>query len=94
MGQARTICLAGHSGCGKTTLALALMKRAGVKDQISFDASPEEKERGCTIDMGIGAFQVDGVSITLLDTPGGDEFLEEMYKAIPVADLSILVVTR
>jgi len=70
MGQARTICLVGHSGCGKTTLALALMKRAGVKDQISFDASPEEKERGSTIDMGIGAFQVDGVPITLLDTPG------------------------
>jgi len=93
MGQARTICLAGHSGCGKTTLALALMKRAGVKDQILFDASQEEKERGCTIDMGIGAFQVDGVSITLLDTPGGDEFLEEMYKAIPVADLTFLVVS-
>ena len=93
MGQARTICLAGHSGCGKTTLALALMKKAGVKDQISFDASPEEKERGCTIDMGIGAFQVDGVPITLLDTPGGDEFIEEMYKAIPVADLSFLVVS-
>ncbi len=93
MGQARTICLAGHSGCGKTTLALALMKRAGVKDQISLDASQEEKERGCTIDMGIGAFQVDGVPITLLDTPGGDEFLEEMYKAIPVADLTFLVVS-
>ena len=76
MGQARTICLAGHSGCGKTTLALALMKRAGVKDQILFDASQEEKERGCTIDMGIGAFQVDGVSITLLDTPGAYPGLE------------------
>ncbi len=93
MGQARTICLVGHSGCGKTTLALALMKRAGVKDQIAFDASPEEKERGCTIDMGIGGFSVDGTSVTLLDTPGGDEFVEEMHKAIPVADLSFLVVS-
>ncbi len=93
MGQARTICLAGHSGCGKTTVALALMKRAGVKDQISLDASQEEKERGCTIDMGVGACQVDGASITLLDTPGGDEFIEEMYKAIPVADVTFLVVS-
>ncbi len=93
MGQARTICLAGHSGCGKTTLALALMKRAGVKDQISLDASQEEKERGCTIDMGIGAFRIDGAPITLLDTPGGDEFIEEMYKAIPVADVTFLVVS-
>ncbi len=93
MGQARTICLAGHSGCGKTTLALALLKRAGVKDQISFDTSPEEKERGCTIDLGVAAFHVDGVAVTLLDTPGGDEFIEEMHKAIPVSDLSLLVVS-
>ncbi|MEW5826790.1 MAG: elongation factor G [Candidatus Bipolaricaulota bacterium] len=92
MGQARTICLVGHSGCGKTTLALAMMKRAGVKDQISLDASQEEKDRKTTIDMGIGAFQVDGIAVTLLDTPGGDEFVEEMYKAIPVSDVSALVV--
>jgi elongation factor G len=92
MGQARTICLVGHSGCGKTTLASALMKRAGVKEQITLDASQEEKDRGYTIDMGFGEFQTDGVLITLLDTPGGDEFVEEMYKGIPVADLALLVV--
>jgi elongation factor G len=92
MGQARCICLVGHSGCGKTTLAAALMRRAGVKDPIELDASQEEKERGYTIDMGFGAFVVDGVTVTLLDTPGGDEFVEEMYKGVPVADLSLLVV--
>ncbi len=93
MGQARTICLVGHSGCGKTTLASALMRRAGVKDQVSFDSSPEEKARGYTIDMGVGAFVADGTSVTLLDTPGGDEFVEEMVKAVPVSDLSLLVVS-
>ncbi len=92
MGQARTICLVGHSGSGKTTLATALMKRAGVKDQVVLDASQEEKERGYSIDMGFGAFKTSDVSITLLDTPGGDEFVEEMYKGIPVADLTLLVV--
>jgi len=92
MGQARGICLVGHSGCGKTTLAVALMKRAGVKDSIELDASQEEKDRGHTIDMGFGAYVADGVMVTLLDTPGGDEFVEEMYKGVPVADLSLLVV--
>jgi len=92
MGSARNICLVGHSGCGKTTLATALMKRAGTKE-IELDASQEEQERGHTIDLGVGTFQAQDLTITLLDTPGGDEFVEEMYKAIPVADLTLLVVS-
>ena len=92
MGQARTICLVGHSGCGKTTLAAALMKRAGVKDAVELDASQEEKDRGYTIDMAFGTFEANGVKITLLDTPGGDEFVEEMYKGVGAADLTLLVV--
>jgi len=90
MGQARNICLVGHSGCGKTTLAAALMTKAGVKE-ITFDASQEEKDRGYTIDMTVGTFKVKDISVTLLDTPGGDEFVEEMYKGVPVADLTLIV---
>jgi len=90
MGQARSICLVGHSGCGKTTLAAALMTKAGVKD-LAFDSSQEEKDRGYTIDMTVGTFKVKDVSITLMDTPGGDEFVEEMYKGVPVADLTLIV---
>jgi len=92
MGQARCICLVGHSGCGKTTLAAALMEKAGVKNPIELSASQEEKDRGYTIDIGFGTFVARGTPITLLDTPGGDEFVEEMYKAVPVSDLSLLVV--
>ena len=92
MGQARTICLVGHSSTGKTALTAALLTRAGIKEQIMLDASQEEKARGHTLDMGFGAFQADGSSITILDTPGGDEFVEEMYKGIPIADLTVLVV--
>ena len=90
MGQARNICLVGHSGCGKTTLAAALMTKAGVKE-ITLDASQEEKDRGYTIDMTVGSFKVSDTRVTLLDTPGGDEFVEEMYKGVPVADLTLIV---
>jgi len=90
MGQARNICLVGHSGCGKTTLAAALMAKAGLKD-LTFDSSQEEKDRGYTIDMTVGTFKVKDIAITLIDTPGGDEFVEEMYKGVPVADLTLIV---
>jgi len=91
MGQARNICLVGHSGCGKTTLAAALMAKAGSKD-IEFDTSQEEKNRGHTIDLAVGTFKVKDTSITLIDTPGGDEFVEDIFKGSPVADLTLLVV--
>ncbi len=92
MGQARNICLLGHSGSGKTTLATSLLKKGGVKEEIAFDASQEEKERGYSIDLGFGAYTYKGTRITLIDTPGGDEFVEEMVKAVPVADLNLLVI--
>jgi elongation factor G len=92
MGRAINICLVGHSGCGKTTLAVALMRNAGVKEQISLDDSQEEKDRGHTVDIGFGAYSIGDVSVSLIDTPGVDEFIEEMYKAVPVADVTLLVV--
>jgi elongation factor G len=92
MGKARNISLVGHSGSGKTTLATALLKIGGIKEQIAFDASPEEKARGYSIDLGFGSCLVKGTRITLLDTPGGSEFVEEIYKAVPVCDLALLVV--
>jgi len=93
MGQARNICLVGHSGSGKTALATALMKRAGVKEAVALDASQEEKDRGYTIDLGFGAYTTKDASVLLIDTPGGDEFVEEMYKGVPVADLTLLVLS-
>ena len=92
MGQARNICLLGHSGSGKTTLATSLLKKGGVKEEITFDSSQEEKERGYSIDIGVGAYDHSGTRITLIDTPGGDEFIEEMVKAVPVADLNLIVI--
>ncbi len=92
MGQARNICLVGHAGSGKTILATSILKKGGVKDPITLDASQEEKDRGYSIDMAFGSYLMKGIQITILDTPGGDEFIEEMYKAVSVADLSLIVV--
>lgn len=92
MGQKKNICFIGHSGAGKSTLVTALLRKSGIREEIVLDSSDEEKAHGYSIDMGIGACAWNGERITMLDTPGGDEFIEEMYKAIPVADLSVLTV--
>jgi len=92
MGQGKNICFIGHSGAGKSTLITSLLHKSGIEGEIVLDSSEEEKMHGYSIDMGIAACTWNGKRITMLDTPGGDEFIEEMYKAIPVADLCVLTV--
>ncbi|HEC62982.1 MAG TPA: GTP-binding protein, partial [Candidatus Acetothermia bacterium] len=92
MAKARTICFVGHSGSGKTKLAEAVLSQAGVKDEIALDQSPEEKRRGYSIDLSIGACTHQGCRLNLLVTPGLGEFVEEIYKGVEAADLVVLVV--
>jgi len=92
MAQGKTICFVGHTGSGKTETVAALLKQAGLGGEITLDASKEEKERGHTIDLHCASYDASGTSYALLDTPGGDEFFEEMVKGISVADLTLLVV--
>jgi elongation factor G len=91
MAKARSICFVGHSGSGKTKLAGTLLSQAGVKDEIAFDQSPEEKRRGYSIDLAIGACTYQGGRLNLLVTPGLGEFVEEIYKGMEAADLVVLV---
>ena len=91
MAKARTVSFVGHSGSGKTALAGALLAKAGVKGEIAFDQSPEEKRRGYSIDLSIGACEWKGTKLNLLVTPGLGEFVEEIYKAVDASDLVVLV---
>lgn len=92
MENTRSICLVGHSSTGKSTLAAMMLAKSGITTQVSFDSSKEEKKKGYSIDLGIGSFQWKDAPLTILDTPGGAEFIEEVYKGVTVADLNLLVI--
>ncbi|MGB9861598.1 MAG: elongation factor G [Candidatus Bipolaricaulaceae bacterium] len=91
MGKPYSVCFVGHSGSGKTALAEAALKAAKAPEA-SFDRSPEEKNRGITIDLALGVCTWKERKATLLVTPGLGEFVEEIYKGLDVADLAVLVV--
>lgn len=91
MGKPYSLCLVGHSGSGKTALAEALLKATKAPEAV-FDRSPEEKNRGITIDLALGVGTWQDRKITILVTPGLGEFVEEIYKGLDVADLAVLVV--
>ncbi len=96
----RSVGFFGHSGCGKTTLAEALLYGAGALDRrgkvddgtSSLDQEPEEQRRHISLSLAVGSAQVQGKSLYFVDTPGYLDFVGEVRAAERVVDLAILVV--
>ena len=96
----RNVVLVGSPGGGKTTLAEAMLYRAGVLNRIGnveagntvSDFSPEEQETRSSQVTSLVSFEWEDHKINLLDTPGSLDFAGEMDATLSVADLAVLVV--
>lgn len=96
----RNVVLVGSPGGGKTTLAEAMLFRAGVLNRIGnveagstvSDFSPEEQETRSSQVASLISFEWEDHKINLLDTPGSLDFAGEMDATLSVADLAVLVV--
>ena len=104
--RVRNVVLVGHSGAGKTSLADALLARAGVVPRAgkvddgtsALDTEPESVKRKISLSLGLAPFTwtaSDGNTyrINLLDTPGYADFEGEVDAAMSVADLAVFVVS-
>lgn len=104
--RVRNVVLVGHSGAGKTSVADALLARAGavpragrVDDGTSvLDTEPEAVRRRISLSLAVAPFEwtaSDGNTyrINLLDTPGYADFEGEVDVALAVADLAVFVVS-
>jgi elongation factor G len=97
----RNVALVGHSGAGKTTLAEALLYRAGsiprlgsVEDGTTVtDFDPEEHARGISLSLALAPFEWKGFKINLIDAPGYADFVGDVHSALRVADLAVFVVS-
>lgn len=99
--------LVGHSGAGKTTLAEALLVRAGVLPRAGTvedgstvcDTEPEEIKRTMSLSLAVAPFEWtcadDGETykINLVDTPGYADFAGDADAALAVCDLAVIVVS-
>jgi len=97
----RNVALVGHSGAGKTTLAEALLYRAGTIQRLGSvedgttvtDFDPEEHARGMSLSLALAPFEWKGFKINLIDTPGYADFIGDVHAAMRVADLAVFVVS-
>jgi len=97
----KNIALAGHNGSGKTSLAEALLYKAGASDRLGktadgtsvCDYDPEEIKRSVSINTSLASFEYDGFKINLLDTPGLFDFASEMIEGIRSADTVMITVS-
>ncbi len=97
----RNVALVGHAGSGKTTLAEALLFRAGSIGRIGTvesgstvtDYDPEEHARGMSVTMALAPFVWRGHKVNLIDTPGYADFAGDLHAALRVTDLAVFVVS-
>ena len=98
--QIRNVCLLGHGGSGKTSLAEAMLYLSKGTDRLGktpegntvCDFDPEEIKRGFSIQSSLAPVFWKDVKINLLDTPGYLDFVGEVKQAIRVADAALIVV--
>lgn len=96
----RNVCLAGHNGCGKTSLLESLLFYKGAIDRLGrpedgstfSDYSDEEKQRHVSIHTSLASLTHQNHQITLLDLPGYADFVAEVRGGMRVSDAAILVI--
>ena len=95
----RNIVLLGHGGCGKTSLAEAMLYISGGTDRLGkiadgntvCDYDSEEVSRGFSLSLSMANLTWKDVKVNLLDTPGYLDFNGEALQAVRVADSAIIV---
>ena len=96
----RNVVLVGHNGNGKTTLAEAMLYRAGVLSRMGrvddgtahCDHDPEEKARNQSLSVSLASFDWRDHRINVIDTPGYTDFVGEAVNGMHAADLAVFVV--
>lgn len=90
-----------HVDAGKTTVTEGILYHCGITRQMGrvdqgntvTDSMELEQKRGMTIRSSTVSFELNGMKINLIDTPGHMDFLAEVENSLKVLDGVILVIS-
>ena len=90
-----------HVDAGKTSLTERLLYAGGLIDEIGSiddgntqtDTLALERQRGITIKATVVSFEIDDVTVNLIDTPGHPDFIAEVERVLNVLDGAVLVIS-
>jgi elongation factor G len=96
----RTLALVGQAGCGKTSLAEALLAKSGSvppggsveRGSTVCDYHPLEKQLQHSLKLAVASFESQDVRIHLLDTPGYPDFLGHALPALAAVETAAVVI--
>jgi elongation factor G len=96
----RTLALVGQSGSGKTSLAEALLAKAGAipaggsveRGTTTCDYTPLEKQLQHSLKLAVASFETQDTRIHLLDTPGYPDFLGHALPALAAVETAGIVI--
>ena len=96
----RTIALVGQAGCGKTSLAEALLAAAGAipaagsveRGTTVCDYTALEKQLQHSLKLAVGSFDFQETRIHMLDTPGYPDFLGHALPALAAVETAGIVI--
>lgn len=97
----KNIALAGHGGAGKTSLAEALLFKAGMTDRLGKitegntinDFDSEEIKRKFSINTSLSYLEYDGMKVNLIDTPGLFDFAAGMCEGVAACGTVMITVS-
>ena len=100
-GMIKNIALAGHSNCGKTSLAEALLFTSKATDRLGkiedgntvCDFDPEEIKRTASISSAVVHYVYKNKKINIIDTPGLFDFAVGMYEGIRAAETVLITIS-
>ncbi|MBC2723193.1 elongation factor G [Desulfosporosinus sp.] len=95
----RNVCLVGHGGAGKTSLAETFLFNSGAISRIGkvtegntvSDYLPEEVKHKVSISTSLIPMEWQEVKVNVLDSPGYLDFLGEVKSALRVVECGVLV---
>ncbi|MCU0605789.1 MAG: GTP-binding protein, partial [Desulfobacterales bacterium] len=96
----RNMALVAHGGAGKTSLAEAMLFDAGVLNRMgriedgntALDFEPEEIKRTSSISAGFHQVSWKKHTVTLIDTPGDQNFFSDTKTCLQAADAALVVI--